>query len=332
MDYTDVFKPKNIKSGKRINARWKGRNLIDDNGKVIMQAPSLLDAVEGINNFMPITGDIQAGVYAADDVKKGNYGSAALNSLGLLPFVPALGGVVGKANKKLTKFEEAHQTAQKNATEMLNLPPNNTAMDRAKAMGFDGGWYHGRYKDYDQINPERTFYTTKDADYASQYSYEPTASSMGGKSMSDFDDLRPNVMPLMIKKNEILDTRTRAGQGVFKDDFYMQYGNGTPLTEKGLPDWVDAEDFGEMFSDLNREYKGVYADEGKIPTWDGGLKDRGVSAAIFEPSAVRSRFAAFDPARRHEADILGQADVGLLSGLGLGSLLGLGVNKYGGNE
>jgi hypothetical protein len=45
---------------------------------------------------LPVTGDIQSGVMAAQDVKKGNYGSAALNSLGLLPFVPALGGIVSK--------------------------------------------------------------------------------------------------------------------------------------------------------------------------------------------------------------------------------------------
>jgi hypothetical protein len=49
-----------------------------------------------VNQFLPVTGDIQSSVMAAQDVKKGNYGSAALNSLGLLPFVPALGGIVSK--------------------------------------------------------------------------------------------------------------------------------------------------------------------------------------------------------------------------------------------
>lgn len=31
---------------------------------------------------------------AADDLRQGNYGDAALNSLGLLPFVPAMGGMI----------------------------------------------------------------------------------------------------------------------------------------------------------------------------------------------------------------------------------------------
>lgn len=208
-----------------------------------------------------------------------------------------------------TKYELAHQTAQRNAALPveqggLGLPANNTAMDRARAMGFDTDLFHGRYRDYSSIKDGRTFYATGDPEYASIYAFEPTASSMGGKSVSDFDNLQPNVMPVKVRSKDMLDTRTKEGKRVFNNDFYMQYGNGTPLTEKGLPDWVDAEDFGEMFANTGSKYKGVLADEGKIPTWEGGLKDRGISHAVFDPSAVRSRFAAFDPLRRNESDLL----------------------------
>lgn len=286
-----------------------------------------------LNGLMPVTGDIQAGLLAANDVKNGDYGSAALNGIGLLPFVPAMAGMIGKKSddvgRALTKYEQAHETARQNAVKMLGLPENNTAMDRAKALGFDDGWFHGRYRDYDKIKEGRTFYATQDPSYASIYAVEPTASSMGGKSISDFDNLQPNVMPVMIKKDAVLDTRTPQGKKVFNNDFYMKYGNGTPLTDKGIPDWVDAEDFGEMFSDTGSKFKGVYADEGKIPTWDGGLKDRGVSAAIFNPSAVRSRFAAFDPARVNEPDLLGYADPRILPMLTIGGLLGAGGAYYG---
>lgn len=47
-----------------------------------------------VNQFLPVTGDIQSGIMATQDLQKGNYGSAALNSLGLLPFIPAMGGVL----------------------------------------------------------------------------------------------------------------------------------------------------------------------------------------------------------------------------------------------
>jgi GNAT superfamily N-acetyltransferase len=50
-----------------------------------------------VNQFVPVSGDIQSGIMAGQDLAQGNYGSAALNAVGLLPFIPALGGTVAKA-------------------------------------------------------------------------------------------------------------------------------------------------------------------------------------------------------------------------------------------
>lgn len=59
-----------------------------------------LQGILDINSFIPVTGDVQSGILAAQDVKKGNYGSAALNAVGLLPFVPSLAGTfIGKGSK-----------------------------------------------------------------------------------------------------------------------------------------------------------------------------------------------------------------------------------------
>lgn len=63
---------------------------------VIQERISALDALLGINQFVPVTGDIQSGILAVQDVKKGDYGSAALNAVGLLPWIPAMGGVIKK--------------------------------------------------------------------------------------------------------------------------------------------------------------------------------------------------------------------------------------------
>ena len=50
------------------------------------------------------------------------------------------------------------------------------------------------------------------------------------------DNLQPNVMPVKVRSEDILNTRTKEGKRVFNNDFYMQYGNGTTTpTEKGLP-------------------------------------------------------------------------------------------------
>ena len=42
--------------------------------------------------------------------------------------------------------------------------------------------------------------------------------------------------------------------------------------------------------------------------------------AVYNPANVRSRFAAFDPMRRHEADLLGNIDPRLLTAIGIGSV------------
>jgi hypothetical protein len=57
-------------------------------------AVDLKEYAMNVNSLMPVSGDIQSGAMAAQDLQKGNYGSAALNALGILPFIPSLGGVI----------------------------------------------------------------------------------------------------------------------------------------------------------------------------------------------------------------------------------------------
>ena len=70
--------------------------------------------------------------------------------------------------------------AQQEAVIRLNLPENNTATDRAKAMGFDTDnvLYHGSLKDFDEFSlenavPESYFgkgiYLTDNADDKKHY-------------------------------------------------------------------------------------------------------------------------------------------------------------------
>ena len=77
-------------------ANWWDKNLTDKQKFRLQepQDPSLLDVVSTVPN--PV-GDVASGLLAAQDVSKGNYGTAALNSLGLLPFIPSMGAVVKSA-------------------------------------------------------------------------------------------------------------------------------------------------------------------------------------------------------------------------------------------
>lgn len=51
----------------------------------------LKSPVDTISDFAPLVGDIKSGGLAIDDFINGDYGSAALNALGVLPFLPGLG-------------------------------------------------------------------------------------------------------------------------------------------------------------------------------------------------------------------------------------------------
>jgi len=58
------------------------------------------DVAKTALGFTPVVGDIMSGYDAVQAARQGNYGEAALNAIGLLPFVPSLAGVfVGRGSK-----------------------------------------------------------------------------------------------------------------------------------------------------------------------------------------------------------------------------------------
>ena len=93
-------------------------------------------------------------------------------------------GAIG-TQRPLTEFEKAHLLAQRNAALPVNqgglgLPANNTAMDRARAMGFDvdNPVYHGTGADIEAFDPNllketsqymKGIFTTDKPDIASNY-------------------------------------------------------------------------------------------------------------------------------------------------------------------
>lgn len=93
-------------------------------------------------------------------------------------------GAVG-TQRPLTEFEQNHLTAQRNAALPvsqggLGLAPDNTAMDRARALGFDvdNPVYHGTGADIEAFDPKlsketsqymKGFFTTDKPDIASNY-------------------------------------------------------------------------------------------------------------------------------------------------------------------
>ena len=121
-------------------------------------------------------------------------------------------GAIG-TQRPLTEFEQAHLTAQQRAALPVNqgglgLAADNTAMDRARAMGWVDDGYHGTSSDFPEFslggygvhgNVGGTGVYLGVPDMAS--SYAQSASSLTGKPA--------NVMPLLTR-GKLLDTNSEA--------------------------------------------------------------------------------------------------------------------------
>lgn len=313
-----------------------------------MNMRGLLDAATNI----PVAGDALSGGMALYDLAKGDYGSAAANALGVLPFVSA-GMVkgVGKAAdavsgaKKMTEYELRHEIARKNAVEMLGLPENNTAMDRARALEARPA-YHGTTADVPQFDlryygsdgvpyKEPAIFSSPDTFLASDYAIN--------KFDREISDAMRNLEATKRSNPGVYDDSYESARKGVSDAFAKVNSEGRPETGGGanvmplmiLGDHMKVDANGQRFMQAIPQN----LDAAKAGRFDGvefsNVIDNASPAsdyattvyATLNPSRIRSRFAAFDPARINEADIMGYADPTLLGGIAGGGLLGLGAYK-----
>jgi hypothetical protein len=234
--------------------------------------------------------------------------------------IAALGGLlgkpgVGKAVKKLkAPQDEALETARKNAVKMLGLPENNSAMDRAKALGFNESGFTGTNKDFRLYDASKAqgsgsgsregalgAWLTDDPRVASTFA-DWSARGMGGNV----------IYPLMIR-----------GSKPYEVSAYSE-----------IKDIVDANTkfrrppYRMMQDEIDYEAaKRAIAEKGDYLALRNTATDS-IDAPITQylvpdTSRLRSRFAAFDPARINDNDLLGFADPRLLALIAAGTGGGL---------
>ena len=195
-----------------------------------------------------------------------------------------------------TEFEILHDTAQRNAALPveqggLGLPSGNTAMDRAGAMGFDTPAYHGSGEELRVINNEKLkrnaygkgLHSASDPELANIFANH---SSQG-----------QNVSPLLL----------RVGNQASKEDYKNAMNQ---VWDQG---GHDATKIRQLLIDKGFDTVTYNHGDFHYPQGAGlvkSLPNQDLSYATLNPSQVRSRFAAFDPFRRHEADILAGVGVG----------------------
>ncbi len=243
-------------------------------------------------------------------------------------------------NRFETEADRRMAAAQRNAALPfeqggLGLPAGNTPMDRARAMGFDvdNPVYHGTGADFPNFRGSTTGKTsgsgvffTENPSVASTY-----ASSNGG-----------SVIPAMLRTESPVQVSTNGANwnrikkdakvnapritvadaegdklmaelfgdsspvSIQKKAFKKTVGNLFPedfkyddhISTDDLARWANKEGYDSISFDSikDRGPSGVFANtESALPS---------KNTAAFDPKNIRSRFAAFDPMRRNESDLL----------------------------
>ena len=126
-------------------------------------------------------------------------------------------------------------------------------------------------------------YLTANKSYADIY-HEPGASSIS----SGKEKINPKTYAVYARYNKVFDTRKAKERRIYEEEFNFSYGDGTPLMEKGLPDWTSGIDLIEFFEEEGYDYDAILLDEGGYPGDDGSVIDRGVSYVIKSSNQIKS--------------------------------------------
>lgn len=183
---------------------------------------------------------------------------------------------------------QALEIARQNAVKMLGLPESNTAMDRAAALGFTPA-YHGT-NDVIEVM-DRSFAGAKTGNPTTGLGISvATNPGEASRYTKDFGAHgTPNVMPLMIRKGKVYDMPYNE-----LNSFAMGLFNAPGKTPKER--YLNAQKEAVARADQLRSegYDTVRAFTGKLHE----------EVFVPDPARIRSRFAAFDPARINDKDLL----------------------------
>ena len=221
-----------------------------------------------------------------------NYRPEAMNE-----FTQMMPAVMGSTNavKMAKAMENAMLPIEQGG---LGLPAGNTAAQRAKALGFDteNMWYRGDKPNLTEFNPNDLSNYIKGNIFLTDK--KPIASWYARTG----------------KQKDIMNMPSNESQGV-----YSLFTKNNPRELKinaNENSWVDIpvpKAWKKSFYDGTGQIDDValMANQKKYPSMqvDNVIDQYGLGSqkVIFNPSDIRSVNAAFDPKRRHEADILAGA-------------------------
>jgi len=154
--------------------------------------------------------------------------------------------------------------------------------EAAREAGYTIKAYHGTPNGTFNVFREWSYFT-ESKKYADVYQNQG-ASSNGYKQTAS----NPKTYSVYLDPKNVFDTRTERDRRIFQNEFYRQWGNGAPLSERGLPDWTDGDDLIEFFDDKGYDYDAFYLDEGGTGGYGDKVEDRGVSIIVKDSAQVKS--------------------------------------------
>jgi hypothetical protein len=219
--------------------------------------------------------------------------------------------ILGKAQRSPYPQQAALDTAQKNAALPiseggLGLPSTNTPMDRAKAMGgIDAVHFSRKGGDYTELDSGKFAIAPFDAvgthvgtPQAAMERFQNTVGYKVNNPNYASDELTGATYQVKVLGDKPLLNQNNMPWG--EDDL------NAFLRKTGGHNWSDINNGNLSYQDLNAGLrKKLFEEEGytSIPYFNE-VEGKGSISYIVPPKNIRSQFAAFDPMRRNESDIL----------------------------
>jgi len=216
-----------------------------------------------------------------------------------------------------------NERARRKAVELLGLPEGNTAADRAAAMGFDTDAYHGTNREFSEFDAlmrgaktgapsaRKAEFSVSDPEVSNTYVSLHNVHPYPWEPVPVYKDLVDNPQAFA----EFNAATTKEEKFRVLEKYGMNYGGGKVLPLKlnlGKQRVVDYKGAWYRDTSYNDEIKrakkagkdSVVFKNTYDPGPHQGYRPESDVFATFNPANIRSRFAAFDPARRNEADLL----------------------------
>lgn len=229
--------------------------------------------------------------------------------------------ILGKAERSPYPQKEALEIAQRNAALPieeggLGLPKDNTPEMRAKAMGgIDAVHFSRKGGDYTELDSGKYAIAPFDAvgthvgtPQAAMERFQNTVGYKVNNPNYALDELTGSSYPVKILGDKPLLNQNGMPWG--EDDL------NTFLRKTGGHNYSDINGGKLTYQDLNADLrKKLFDEQGytSIPYFNE-VESKGSVSYIVPPKNIRSQFAAFDPMRRNEPDLLaGVLPLGLLA-------------------